>query len=294
MELTKKQFDVLVLLTSAKLSQRELEEKTGYSLGTVNKAVRELSELGYICDGTVTEAGYAALEPYRAKRAVFIAAGFGSRLVPITLNTPKPLVRVHGQRIIDGLLDACLAAGISEIYIVRGDLAEQFDQLLYKYPMIKFIDNPLYNEANNISSALRARELLANAYVFEADLLISNPKIIKKYHYTSDFLAIRKERSDDWCFEERDGFITKQMVGGINCWQMVGISYWDATDGAKLYDDIEKVYSMPGGKEKYWEQVPLTVCHDNYKVAIEECFDEDIVEIDTFRELKAIDKTYDV
>ena len=294
MELTKKQFDVLVSLTSAKLSQRELEEKTGYSLGTVNKAVRELSELGYICDGIVTEAGYAALEPYRAKRAVFIAAGFGSRLVPITLNTPKPLVRVHGQRIIDGLLDACLAAGISEIYIVRGYLAEQFDQLLYKYPMIKFIDNPLYNEANNISSALRARELLANAYVFEADLLISNPKIIKKYHYTSDFLAIRKERSDDWCFEERDGFITKQMVGGINCWQMVGISYWDATDGAKLYDDIEKVYSMPGGKEKYWEQVPLTVCHDNYKVAIEECFDEDIVEIDTFRELKAIDKTYDV
>jgi len=294
MELTKKQFDVLAALVDEKLSQRELEERTGYSLGTVNKIVRELSELSYISDGVLTDAGVAALEPYRAKRAVFIAAGFGSRLVPITLNTPKPLVRVRGQRIIDGLLDACLAAGIEEIYIVRGYLAEQFDQLLYKYPMIKFIDNPSYNEANNISSALRARELLSNAYVFEADLLISNPKIITKYHYTSDFLAIRKERSDDWCFEERDGFITKQMVGGINCWQMVGISYWDGADGKKLFDDIEKVYSMPGGKEKYWEQVPLTVCHENYRVAIKECFDEDIVEIDTFRELKAIDKTYDV
>ena len=294
MELTKKQFDVLAALVDEKLSQRELEERTGYSLGTVNKIVRELSELSYISDGVLTDAGVAALEPYRAKRAVFIAAGFGSRLVPITLNTPKPLVRVRGQRIIDGLLDACLAAGIEEIYIVRGYLAEQFDQLLYKYPMIKFIDNPSYNEANNISSALRAKELLSNAYVFEADLLISNPKIITKYHYTSDFLAIRKERSDDWCFEERDGFITKQMVGGINCWQMVGISYWDGADGKKLFDDIEKVYSMPGGKEKYWEQVPLTVCHENYRVAIKECFDEDIVEIDTFRELKAIDKTYDV
>ena len=39
------------------------------------------------------------LEPYRAKRAIFIAAGFGSRLVPITINTPKPLVRVNGKRI---------------------------------------------------------------------------------------------------------------------------------------------------------------------------------------------------
>lgn len=294
MKLTKKQFDVIVALTEEKLSQRELEKKTGYSLGSINKTVRELAELGFVAESTVTAAGMEALEPYRAKRAVFIAAGFGSRLVPITLNTPKPLVRVRGQRIIDGLLDACLAAGIDDIYIVRGYLAEQFDQLLHKYPMIKFIENPSYNEANNISSALRARGLLENAYVFEADLLISNPKIITKYHYTSDFLAIRKERTDDWCFEERDGFITKQTVGGVNCWQMVGISYWDADDGKKLYQDIEKVYSMPGGREKYWEQVPLSVCRDNYRVAIKECFDDDIVEIDTFRELKAIDKTYDV
>jgi hypothetical protein len=33
---------------------------------------------------------------------------------------------------------------------------------------------------------------------------------------------------------------------------------------------------------------------DHYAVEVMECFDEDIVEIDTFRELKAIDKTYDV
>ena len=122
------------------------------------------------------------MEPYKVKRAVFIAAGFGTRLVPITLNTPKPLVRVHGERIIDSLIDACLEAGIEEIYIVRGYLAEQFDQLLYKYPMIRFLENPLYNEANNISSALVARYLLSNAYVFEADLLLYNPKIIRKYH----------------------------------------------------------------------------------------------------------------
>jgi NDP-sugar pyrophosphorylase family protein len=63
------------------------------------------------------------MEPHKAKRAVFIAAGFGTRLVPITLNTPKPLVRVHGERIIDSLIDACLEAGIEEIYIVRGYLA---------------------------------------------------------------------------------------------------------------------------------------------------------------------------
>ena len=294
--LTRKQFEVLTYLekTDKKVNQRDIANGTGMSLGSVSRAMAFLAEAGYVKGNKLTEAGFTALEPYRVKRAIFIAAGFGSRLVPITFNTPKPLVRVHGQRIIDSLLDACLEAGINEIYIVRGYLSEQFDQLLYKYPMIKFLENPVYNEANNISSALIARYLLSNAYVFEADLLISNPKIIKKYHYSSDFLAIKKDRTDDWCFEVKNGIITEQKVGGLDCWQMVGISYWNEEDGHKLSQDIAEVYATPGGKERYWEQVPLNYRKHNYAVEVQECFDEDIVEIDTFRELKAIDKTYDV
>ena len=298
MELTRRQFDILEALATNKtvLSQRDLEKVTGHSLGSINKTVKELTDLGYMEEGVITNSGVNALEPYRAKRAIFIAAGFGSRLVPITFNTPKPLVRVHGVRIIDRLIEACLEAGINEIYIVRGYLGELFDQLLYKYPMIKFLENPMYNEANNISSALVARYMLSNAYVFEADLLISNPKIIKKYHYQSDFLGIKKERSDDWCFRVEDGIIKEEKVGGEgdDIWQMVGISYWNEADGHRLSQDIADVFASPGGKERYWEQVPLVYCKEHYAVEIRDCKEEDIVEIDTFKELKAIDKTYDV
>lgn len=298
MELTRKQFDVLEVFATNQnsLTQRELEKVTGHSLGTINRVMKELTEAGYVDDGLITSNGINALEPYRCKRAIFIAAGFGTRLLPITFNTPKPLVRVHCVRIIDRLIDACLEAGINEIYIVRGYLGELFDQLLYKYPMIKFLENPVYNEANNISSSLVARHMLSNAYVFEADLLISNPAIIKKYHYTSDFLAIKKDRSDDWCFKVKDGIIVEEKIGGEgdDIWQMVGISYWNNADGHKLSQDIADVYSSPGGKEHYWEQVPLVYRKDHYAVEVCVCHDEDIVEIDTFKELKAIDKTYDV
>ena len=296
MALNQKEFDLLASLAESegRLTQRELAEKTGCALGTVNRILRQAEENGLVRDGRITPAGETALEPYRVRRAVFIAAGFGSRMVPITFNTPKPLVRVHGIRIIDRLIDACLEAGIQEIVIVRGYLAEQFDQLKYKYPMITFLENPVYNEANNISSAMVARYLLSNAYVFEADLLIHNPKIIRKYHYTSDFLAIKKERTDDWCFTVRDGIITEEKVGGTDCWQMVGISYWNGEDGRKLSQDIAEVYASPGGKERYWEQVPLVYRKEHYAVRVRPCLEEDIVEIDTFRELKEIDKTYDV
>ena len=131
---TRKQFDILALLADEKspLSQRQIEEKIGHSLGTMNRVMKELTELKYVNEGEITNEGFAALEPYRAKRAIFIAAGFGSRLVPITFNTPKLLVRVHGVRIIDHLIDACLEAGINEIYIVRGYLADQLEAISKK------------------------------------------------------------------------------------------------------------------------------------------------------------------
>lgn len=297
MKLTKKQFDVLnaIATSKGKISQRQLSDMTDNSVGIINKIIKELSEEGCIENSSITPKGLKLLEPYRVKRAVFIAAGFGSRLVPITLNTPKPLVRVNGVRIIDTLIDACINAEIEEIYIVRGYLGEQFDQLLYKYPMIKFIDNPYYNEANNISSAMLARNLIKNSYVFEADLLLSNPNIVTKYHYQSDVLGIYKERTDDWCLTvDKDKNVTEEKIGGFDCYQMVGIYYINESDGIRLAEHIKTAYDSPGGKEMYWETVPNQMFKGQYKIEVRPCKDEDIVEIDTFRELKQIDKTYDV
>lgn len=289
-------FDVLDYLqeNAENRSYEELAAGLGRDVNEVMKAVEELKASGKVSGFSVTEAGFEALEPYRVKRAVFVAAGFGSRLVPVTLNTPKPLVRVHGKRIIDGLIDACLAAGIEEIFIVRGYLAEQFDQLLYKYPMVKFLENPAYNETNNISSALCARCFFGNAYVFEADLLIRRPELIKKYQYCSNFLGFHRDRSDDWCFTLKDGYIATHKIGGTDCYQEYGISYWDEESARMLAADIKAAYEMPGGKELFWTQVPLSVFRDHYKVEVRACNEGDIVEIDTFSELKEIDRTYDV
>ncbi|MDR0496828.1 MAG: NTP transferase domain-containing protein [Treponema sp.] len=296
MELTRTQFDVLVFLESRKdeknLTQRSIAQSTGLSVGTVNKTLVNLNEIGLIKNTSLSSMGTKALEPFQVKRAVFIAAGFGSRLVPVSLNTPKPLVRVKGKRIIDTLLDAICATGIDDIIIVRGYLGEQFDQLMYKYPMVKFLENPLYNESNNISSAMVARYMLQNAYVLESDLILNNPGLITKYQYTSNYLAVPTERSDDWCFETRNGIITRVRVGGRNCHHMFGISYWNQTDGAKLADHIKQVFEMPGGKERYWDQVPLEYFIKDYTVEVRECSFNDVIEIDTFNELKAIDENY--
>lgn len=297
MQLTINQFEVLTTIegNEKKLSQRDIAKETKLSLGTINKVISELLENKLIDkENAITQNGLKVLEPYRVKRAIFLAAGFGSRLVPITLNTPKPLVLVNGKRIIETLLDAVVKAEIEEIYIVTGYLSEQFEILKKKYPQIKFIENNMYNEANNISSAYLVRNLIKNAYVLESDLYLYNTKLIRKYEYHSNFLGYYVDRSDDWCIEVKNGIITKEKVGGINCYQMVGISYYDENDGQSIEKDMEEVFNSPGGKEKYWEQVILDICKKNYNIYLRECQKEDIIEIDTFNELKAIDKAYDV
>lgn len=297
MQLTINQFEVLTTIegNEKKLSQRDIAKETKLSLGTINKVISELLENKLIDkENAITQNGLKVLEPYRVKRAIFLAAGFGSRLVPITLNTPKPMVLVNGKRIIETLLDAVVKVEIEEIYIVTGYLSEQFEILKKKYPQIKFIENNMYNEANNISSAYLVRNLIKNAYVLESDLYLYNTKLIRKYEYHSNFLGYYVDRSDDWCIEVKNGIITKEKIGGINCYQMVGISYYDENDGQNIEKDMEEVFNSPGGKEKYWEQVILDICKKNYNIYLRECQKEDIIEIDTFNELKAIDKSYDV
>lgn len=294
--LTEKEFDVLSTIESSKtkLSQREIGKRIDYSVGSVNSTLSILIEKGFIDSGVITPKGLEALEPYRVKRAIFVAAGFGSRMMPITLNTPKPLVRVKGTRIIDTMLDACLSAGIQDIVIVRGYLSEQFDQLIYKYPNITFLENPAYNESNNISSALCARYLIGNSYICEADIFLKNPNLIRKYQFKSNYCGVPCEATDDWCLYVQKGKISGVSVGGNNGYRMLGISYWTDSDGKKLANCMEKAYNQPGGKERYWDSVPLSIFKEDFDLSVRKCSFEDFDEIDTFNELKALDPVYGI
>ena len=57
---------------------------------------------------------------YKVERAIILAAGQGTRLQPVTLDTPKPLVKVNNVRMIETIINALQSNGINEIYIVVG------------------------------------------------------------------------------------------------------------------------------------------------------------------------------
>lgn len=299
-ELSLYEFELLTFLEANgknRYSQRYLSDALTLSLGTTNKLLNEVLDKDYAnidADGKlgINKNGIDMLEQYKVRKAIILAAGFGSRLAPVTLNTPKSLVTVNGVRIIDTLLDALLAKGITSIYIVRGYKKDQFDELLKKYPTIKFIDNPDFNRANNISSLIHAIDLIDRCYICDADLVISNPNLIRKYEYATNYLGAKVKETDDWSFKKVNGYVSNYKLGGTDCYQAYGISYWNSDDSIKLKQDLVKVYNSRAGKEHFWESVPLSICKKNYHIEVRTCHKQDIIEIDNFDELIAVDQSY--
>ena len=233
------------------------------------------------------------MQEKKVERAVILAAGIGSRMKPITDNLPKPLVKVLGKRIIETSIDALLMSGINDIYIVCGYLADKFQCLAEKYPNLKFVLNEHYKDTNNISSIISAGNLVENAYIIEGDLFLRNSQIITANQAETNYLGIYTNSTNDWCFDVNDaGYITKIAVGGKDCYQMVGISYWTAEDGKKLIEHANKVFQTADGKNKYWDEIALKFFAEEYKIKIRNCSFEDVTEIDTLKELQAIDSTY--
>lgn len=229
---------------------------------------------------------------YIAERAIVLAAGRGERMRPLTDEMPKPMARVGERRIIDTLLSALVAAGYPEIYVVRGYLGEKLEALKEKYPMIRFIDNPHWHEANNISSLLAVGDLVENAMIVEGDLYLQNPALLSREQQGTNYLAIPVKKTEDWCFfPDEAGVIRRMAVGGADCWKMVGISYWTAEDGRKLARSLRRLYRMPGGHERYWDEAALSQDIEDFTVYVRACTAEDVQEIDTLAELELLRKT---
>lgn len=232
---------------------------------------------------------------YKVERAIIMAAGIGKRMQPVTLQTPKPLVKVQGVRMIDTVIRGLHQNGITEIYIVTGYLKEQFQILEKEYLGVKLIENPYYDSCNNISSLYMAREHIENAIILDGDQMIYNPDILRPDFERSGYNCIwTDEETEEWVLTVKDEVVTScSRTGGEQGWQLYSISRWSKEDGEKLKKHLEVEFEEKKNTQIYWDDVAMFCYPQEYELGIMEMKSGDIVEIDNLEELAAIDKMYE-
>nr|WP_276669989.1 NTP transferase domain-containing protein [Schaalia cardiffensis] len=257
--LTQTQFDVLRALMNADapLTQRELKDITGSSLGRVNTAVRECEALGYIADRTITQAGLDALAPYKVDNAVILAAGMSSRFAPISYERPKGTLRVRGEILIERQIRQLQEVGITDITVVVGYKKEYFFNLVKKFG-VTIVVNPEYMTRNNNGSLWLVLDRLANTYICSSDdYFTTNPfeSHVYKAYYSAEYV---EGPTAEWCITTGGGGrITGAKVGGADAWTMLGHVYFDRAFSSRFREILRAVYHLPETSGKLWESIYL-------------------------------------
>ena len=228
MELTKRNFTVLYeYLKNPYASQREVAERTGLSLGSVNAANKELTNEGLLESDSLTDNGYEALHPYKVENAVILAAGLSSRFAPISYEKPKGLLKVRGEILIERQIRQLQDAGISNITVVVGYKKEYFFYLESKFGVSIVVNNE-YASKNNHASLMCVKERLGNTYICSSDdYLLNNP--FEAYVWKAFYSAQYAEgATKEWCIQTGAmDRITNVTIGGSDAWYMLGHVYFD-------------------------------------------------------------------
>lgn len=276
--------DILNILAGGTFSgQRELAEESGYSLGVVNRCLRSLTETGYVrADGTLTQNGQALLAENRPQRAVILAAGFGMRMVPINTETPKGLLQVHGERLMDRLIRQLHQAGIRDIRVVVGFLKEQYEYLIDEFG-VELVVNPDYARKNNLHSVDRVRGALSDCYVVPCDLYCTeNP--FRTHEFYSWYMVSEAPAPDSTVRVNRKQALIPVSENGN---RMIGICYLTADDGRKVSEKVHALCLDSRMDGAFWEEA--LYAEGKMLPAARVVPEGQVVEINTYEQLRELD-----
>ena len=189
-------------------------------------------------------------------KAVVLAAGKGTRLMPLTKNLPKHLLSLNGKTILEHLLDRLILCGIRDIIMVVGFKQEKIKQkigLAHGGAKIRYVTNKEYATTNTLYSVWVAKD-----YVFGEEFIIMNGdnlynyKILKKMvalkHRTNAAVDDTKDKYPEESngFELKDGIITKiskEIPSQYSCGIAIGIYMLSAGASKTYFNEMKSLLS---------------------------------------------------
>ncbi|SDM69613.1 sugar phosphate nucleotidyltransferase [Bacillus sp. OK048] len=218
-------------------------------------------------------------------KAIILAAGMGTRLRPLTNDTPKSLVKVAGEPMIERQIRFLKEKGIHEIIVVTGYLHEKFEYLKERFG-VTLIHNDKYNLFNNIYTMYLVRDYLQDAFVTEADVFMVNNFIKTDLEHSTYFAGIKHNFEQEWIlkFDETDRIHDIVIEDGTD-YIIAGVSYWTQTDGLYIKEKLEEAIESRDYKNLYWDNI-VQENINNIHLKITKVNSDDWFEIDSIEDLE--------
>ena len=277
--------DVLkTLLNEPFINQRILSETSGHSLGVVNRSLKQLIDEGYLDEQAhLTAKAQQEIKDKAPRNAIILAAGFGMRMVPINLSTPKALLEVNGERLIDRLIMQLHAVGIKDITVVVGFMKDSFEYLIDEYG-VDLVFNPDYATHNNLHSLALVEDRIHNTYIVPCDIWCDTNPFSKTELYSWYMVSDLIEEESSVRVNRKTELVTISEKDAGNA--MIGISYLLEPEADMVRKGLKKL-DDDDHADDFWEATLYK--KDRMIVQARVVRSSDIVEINTYEQLRDLD-----
>lgn len=280
------ELDILnAIRKNPKLNQREIANQSGYSLGFVNRVVKELQEEKWLSPtGELSEKAKIFITANQPKKAVILAAGFGMRMVPINTEIPKGLMEVKGEVLIERMIRHLHEVGITDIQVVVGFMKERYEYLIDEFN-VQLVVNSEYQIKNNLHSLSKIKSSLDKTYIIPCDIWAEeNPfSDFEPYSWymvsdeTSVESTVRVNRKRELVMVDEDE------EGN----QMIGLCYVMGQEAKAVQEKLQEFSKKPSYDHEFWE---CTLQDKNKWIIPSKVVDsKQFIEINTYEQLREID-----
>lgn len=267
------------LYNNPNATQRVIANKFNFSLGLVNKCIKDLKEKGYINDeNSLSESGINLIKSKKPANAIILAAGYGMRMIPINSQLPKPLLTVKGEVLIERLIRQLNEKGVTDITVICGFMKERFEYLIDEFN-IKLVYNKDYAGKNNLFSLYRAIGKINNTYILPSDIYCEeNP--FNTFEMNTWYLLSDDVDENSRVRVNNRGYISKCNGNGN---KEIGISFISGEDSLALRNKIKELVDNKD-EEAFWEKALF-----NCGIKVYGKIDNKVLEINTYEELRELD-----
>ena len=235
-------------------------------------------------------------------KVLILAAGTGSRLWPLTRNTPKSLVDLgRGTTLLETQLEAIKLCGVQDIVILTGYRSAQIEAKIEYYEDFNFevVYNPFYDVSENAMSAWLAKPYLQEDFVLVNGDDIYNSEVLRRLLAAEDEVVMVVSRKPEYDEDDAKVYtsgdrvykVSKELKPKDANGESIGMVKFKENGRSWWFNELDSLIRSRKGLKASFLDALQSLMDDGLPVNYVTCSPDEWAEIDIHPDLKSVRET---